>query len=255
MKTLLFLCFSFTCSLPLGCSASASDGSGTPDGSSPADASPSGGDARSRDSGTPTGKDGASAEGGMADAPSTTDGPGPSEGGAADGGGAWGSTSPPSGFSRCGQGAVTPADFIAACSVMSFSLDIQMLEKACDAATITGGQWEVWCGSKPTDVPYVRVAYDGLLATGKYSGCMGFTQMSVAMGWIDANGGGSGMTAPGLAPMFDTMMSTNAALQSLGNTQVATSGTGNVFLVGSLPGACSGPVPQAVIGGATVSWK
>jgi len=236
-----------------GCSSAGSGATGSPDAQG-ASSTDGGGDAAAPDSGSKKRSDGGGSESSTSDAHVGADAPPTPEAGPADGG-LWAGTTTPPGYSLCGNGTFKPSDFIAGCSVASSSIDIQMLDRDCDAATVTGGQWEAWCGTKATDAPYVRVEYDGLSATGKYPGCMGFTEMSVVSGWIDANGGGSGMTAPGVPAMFDVGMPVNDALQSLGNTQPATSGTGNVFLIAGLPGACSELGPQAVIGGVAVSWK
>jgi hypothetical protein len=165
--------------------------------------------------------------------------------------GSWSNAAPPSGYTRCGHGSFTPAEAATACAVPSFVLDqVQMVARSCSSVTLSGGQWEAWCGpTAATQPPYVRVEYDGLLAD---SGLI--NELS---GWIDANGGGSGMTLPPGAGLtaLDTMTPTDAVLQTLGNTQPAATGQANVFLLGDMSSGGQGAGTQAVISGASVSWN
>ena len=71
-------------------------------------------------------------------------------------------------------------------------------------------------------------------------------------GWIDANGGGSGMTGSGLVMISSAPV--DVVLQSLGNTQAAASGQGNVYLVGSIGGASGVGMPQ-ILSGTSVTWS
>jgi hypothetical protein len=163
-----------------------------------------------------------------------------------DGGGGWATTAPPGAYMRCGHGSFTQADAKTACAVPSFALDQgQMAVRSCNAVTLSGGVWEVWCGSS-SDAPYVRVRYEGVVAA---SG-----SINEVSGWIDANGGGSGMTGSGLIVIGSAP--TDVVLQTLGNTQPAALGQGNLFLVGDAPGDGGGGLGVlSVVAGATVSWN
>jgi hypothetical protein len=166
--------------------------------------------------------------------------------------GSWSNAAPPPGYTRCGHGSFTQAEAATACAVPSVVLDqVQRVTRSCSSVTLSGGQWEAWCGpTAATQPPYVRVEYDGLLAD---SGVI-----NELTGWIDANGGGSGMTLPPGAGLtaLDTTTPTDVVLQTLGNTQPAATGQANVFLLGYLSsGGGPGAGTQAVISGASVSWN
>lgn len=240
----------------LACSSSSSPlgGPGGRDASTPSD---TGVDARvndsgSADSGAQTGPDAADAsptEAGPGDGASADTAPAPGDGGSSDAG-PWTGTSPPMGFTRCGNGVFTQSDFAAACAMPPSLLDPMMTMRACNAATISGGEWEVWCG-QAADPPYVRVAFDGLAATGQNAGCGAMS--TVGFGWIEANGGGSGMNTVASSPMFSMTAPIDVTLYSLGNTTAAATGTGTVLLVVD----CTPPPSQtqAIVGGVAISWN
>jgi hypothetical protein len=60
------------------------------------------------------------------------------------------------------------------------------------------------------------------------------------------------LTGPGLQTIRTTP--TDVVLQSLGNTQPAASGQGNVYLIGSL-GSASGMGTPQIVSGASVTWN
>jgi len=164
--------------------------------------------------------------------------------------GEWQGETPPSGATRCGHGSFTEAEAMMACASASASALPIMTVTGCGAVTISGGLWEVWCGSSATDAPYVRVRYDGVLVTA------GGGPVDEVIGWIDANGGGSGMTlAPGSGLLsFNSTTPTDAVLQSLGNTQAAVAGQGTVFLLGTIGLSAGSSGTPTVVSGVAISW-
>ncbi|MSP59901.1 MAG: hypothetical protein EXR72_06090 [Myxococcales bacterium] len=98
---------------------------------------------------------------------------------------------PPQGAKKCGSGSFTDADSRAACKAPSQLLDswgmqMQPFPRVCDAATISGGTWEVW---RTATVAYVFVRYAGLRATGTLS-CKAATLLSLSAVYDWGNGGG-----------------------------------------------------------------
>ena len=155
---------------------------------------------------------------------------------------------------RCGHGSFTQADAVIACAVPNMYLDNGpgAAARACDAATISGGTWEVRCSSGPL---LVEVQFECITGTGSQVGCMGSTQQKVVSAWSQLNGSGSGMLPKsGAAVTFDIAKPLTVDLATLGNSTSDKSGAGHVYLIGELPPACGTIGARAVVSGVAVQW-
>lgn len=98
---------------------------------------------------------------------------------------------PPPGAVKCGHGTFTSGDSQMACMAPSFTLDHwgmqqQPFPRACDAVTLDGGEYDVWCTKASA---YVFVHFANLRATGTLK-CKGATMLLLGVVYESGNGGG-----------------------------------------------------------------
>ncbi len=176
---------------------------------------------------------------------------------------------PPAGARRCGEGTLDATEFSTACMAPSTLVDAVrlpdggtgMTERRCDAASITGGRWEAWCGAAEV---YVWARFEGLRATGSYVTCGSVSALSLGIGYGEHSvgggaGGGSTVLPRGVpSPSFDTGRSTDAVMEYTVQTNRA--GSGRFFLGANHVVQCMGMTPtggmgpNVVIGGTTFRW-
>jgi hypothetical protein len=168
---------------------------------------------------------------------------------------------PPMGATRCGDGTFTDADSKMVCQMSSFLLDywgMQMtpFPRACDAATITGGSYEVWC--TPTQA-YVHVRFTGLRATGTLV-CKMTTRLM--LGVVYESGGGGGDTGITLTSGYGGVPSNdfdvNSPIDAYGWITVAVGAkSANLWLTPShyfSPCGSMNSGYRSVVGGAHAVW-
>ena len=170
---------------------------------------------------------------------------------------------PPTGYTRCGQGTITASSANATCGAPSRTLSrAPVSPRACDDATLSGGEWEVWCGGS-TDAPYFYVRFDDIARTSSGTKCPTSATPRVHRFLFDLESDDDSMRAPAYVDALATPTFTLSAgkpvtalvetywQHSMAFTEPPPqSGTGNVFL---LVVGCS--ELDMVMAGAAISWE
>jgi hypothetical protein len=175
-----------------------------------------------------------------------------------------GAPSPPAGYTKCGEGAATPAQVKDAC-LQPQTASGQPMDKACDAVTSTGAVWQVWCKAGEGHYVWIRwdgvtepnpmtcpLTFDGAVYNVPHSGYLGIVnyeyQISSAQG---------GQIAYGQVYILDTVVSQSVEASFL--VQVSADpdqGKVTAWMARSQDKSCSSssiPYQTAVLG-ASVSW-
>ncbi len=175
---------------------------------------------------------------------------------------------PPAGARRCGEGAITGAEFMSACMSPSSIVDRTLLpdggmgsiERRCGAVTVSGGRWEAWCGAAEV---YVWARFEGVRATGTYVACGSIASLTVGLGYAEhalgGSGGGGTVGARGVPDyFFDQGRATDVVMDYTVRTTRA--GSGRFFVGASLAVQCAGmtptggPGPNVIVGGQSFRW-
>lgn len=176
---------------------------------------------------------------------------------------------PPAGSTKCGEGTFTPGDAASACMKPSYELDDALLPdgghgstpRRCDALSVDGGRWEVWCGSKT----YVWARFDGVTNTAALHDCHGASLIMIDLGVYQTGSIGGNTTSVRtyqdpygeIAGSPPGVKQTAIFTLDLSAWPSGSSVTGDLFLLGSLEDTCSGGAmqPPVVLSGVAVKWK
>jgi len=174
---------------------------------------------------------------------------------------------PPAGSTKCGSGVVTSASAHAACTEPSWILDdmIQVdggfgaMPRACDALTIGGGEWQVWCTATSAYV-WTRMP---ITNAGTLKDCHDASLLMVDEGiWQYGNGGGNGgatiatyesdgTAIAGTVPGDPQTLVASIVLQTDAQSKSA-----SLWIAGNLEDTCTtGFDPPTVLTGIDVTWK
>ncbi|MFO0604400.1 MAG: hypothetical protein U0324_14550 [Polyangiales bacterium] len=176
--------------------------------------------------------------------------------------------SPPAGARRCGEGAITAAEFMTSCMSPSSVVDRTLLpdggmgsiERQCGAVTVSGGRWEAWCGAEQV---YVWARFEGVRATGTYVACGAATSLAVGLGYAEyalgGAGGGGTANARGVPDyFFDQTRPTDVVMDY--TVRATRAGSGRFLIGASLAVQCvgmmptGGPGPNVIVGGTAFRW-
>jgi hypothetical protein len=178
--------------------------------------------------------------------------------------------SPPAGSTECGSGLITQASAMSVCMMPDAVLDSMplpdggtaMTPRACDAITITSGNWQVWCTSK---VAYVWARFDGVKNTGTLHDCHGLSLLNIDEGVFSyGSGGGNGaevatfqLDGTEISGLTTTTAENMVMETTLDNTMDMGSGAADLFVLGSLEDSCTMSLygPPTVFTGVAVTWK
>jgi len=176
--------------------------------------------------------------------------------------------SPPAGARRCGEGAITAAEYTMACMSPSSVVDRTLLPdggmgsigRQCGAVTVSGGRWEAWCGAEQV---YVWARFEGVRATGAYVACGSIASLTVGLGYAEhalgGSGGGGTVSARGVPDyFFDQGRATDVVMDY--TVRATRAGSGRFFVGASLAVQCvgmtptGGPGPNVIVGGTSFRW-
>lgn len=173
---------------------------------------------------------------------------------------------PPAGATKCGSGTITAGSSQTACTEPSFVLDdvplpdggTESMPRACDALTVSGGEWQVWCSATEA---YVWARIDATNA-GTLQDCHGLSLLMIDEGLYDTgSSGGNGVqvmtyeadgTEIAGTPPGDPQ--TIIASLTIPSTQ---GGAAQLFVAGSLEDSCQSGAfgPETVLAGLDATWK
>lgn len=233
-----------------GCGSSGSDGgspgsggSGASAGSGGAGGSGVGGSAGAGGSAGSSGAGGAGGGGGASGGGGTSGGGGAGGAGGASGIGA---PMPPTGTTKCGDGAFTAQEALAACQA---SPNIGSLHPSypaqCSLATTSGGHWEAWCTS--SGVSYIWVLFEDVALSqpcGYFAPMLMFSSQQLSYGATGESG------QPSEAKPYTNVLLKTAPqdlglhFEVFGGASGAKTGGGQIWIAAD--GSCGTPVPSDV---------
>ncbi len=178
---------------------------------------------------------------------------------------------PPAGATLCASGTFAQGDAVKTCGEPSSVIDSvigpdgkpKTVERHCDAVTVEGGRWEVWCSPKGI---YFWTRIDGLRSTGAWVSCPASPHLELGMGLHDYAhaGGGGGGSLPGVIGKPNYFFSKTEATSVVASgtqdgAEVAKAGSLRVFVTAHHSATCSGtmvgpPDPDAVVTAVSMKW-
>ncbi|HEY1957598.1 MAG TPA: hypothetical protein VGH28_18390 [Polyangiaceae bacterium] len=173
---------------------------------------------------------------------------------------------PPDGATECGSGTISASSSHSACMEPSFVLDDVPLfdggngsmPRACDALTVGGGEWQVWC--TPSEV-YVwgRIPIEN---ASTLTDCHAVSLLEIDEGlYATANAGGNGAQVRTYEPDGTEIIGTPAGdpqtIVASITLPLTASGAAQMFVAGMLEDTCNQgvPGPPTVLTGFDVQWK